>query len=618
MKIRRGIALWALAGAAMTVVPIVTAAPVAASSKPEIVASGLDNPEKLTFGPDGVDGPQLYIAEAGTGGTPNADHSNCIPAGDEGTEMCYGDTGGVRILELGDGDLLNGVVGLPSLGSPDSTEGSSGPTDVAVADDGTIYAVMSLGTDPNERDQAGAPFTNLGTIYRQGPTDSFPTKFADVAAFERDNDPDKNEPRDPSDTEPTTDSNPFAMTMTGDGRLLVADAGANDVVSVDGQGAVSLVTALPFRMVDAPPFLGAPPGTQIPMQPVPTAVEIVPPANPTGPDQIYVGQLTGFPFPPGGANIYKVNGNTDLHHNLDVAYSGLTNVVDTAIAPDGTVYALEFASDGLLNGDPRAALIQIRPDGTRKAILNSEDLTVPGGVAVGPDGNVYVSNCSLCGLGQGTVIKVDPRVARDDATASACDPTTVPGTTLEDITQDHHRESIECVKFWGIMNGKTATEFGPLVQLTRGEAATTVARVMEAAGYALPANPPNAFADDDSSKHAHRIDQLASIGVIHGYADGTYRPEDPVNRGQIASLVVRAYDLIANTTLSGPDAFGDDHDSGHEADINAAAAQGWVNGVGNGNFGPFGPANRDQVASIVARVLSTLVDNHKATVPHAP
>ena len=293
-------------------------------------------------------------------------------------------------------------------------------------------------------------------------------------------------------------------------------------------------------------------------------------------------------------------------------------MIDTAIAPDGTVYALEFASDGLLNGDPRAALIQIRPDGTRKAILNSEDLTAPGGVAIGPDGNVYVSNCSLCGAGQGTVIKVDPRVARDDATASACDPKTVPGTNFDDITQNHHREAIECVKFWGIMNGKTATEFGPRIQLTRGEAATTIANVMEAAGYMLPANPPNAFPDDDSSKHAHRIDQLAAIGVIHGYSDGTYRPEDPVNRGQIASLVVRSYDLIANTTLTGPDAFADDQDSGHEADINAAAAQGWVNGVGNGNFGPFGPAYRDQVASIVARVLSTLVDNHKATVPHTP
>ena len=615
LNFRRAISYFALSGAAMTVVPIVTATPVAASSAPEIVASGLDNPEKIAFGPDGPDGPQLYIAEAGTGGAPNADHSNCIPAGDEGQESCYGETGGVRVLELGDGDLINVMVNLPSLGT---SEGASGPVDVAVADDGTIYTVISMGADPNQRDQAGAPFTNLGTIYKQGPNDTDATKFADVGAFERDNDPDKNEPRDPSDTEPTTDSNPYAMTMTGDGRLLVADAGGHDVVAVASNGAVSLVSALPFREVDAPPELGAPPGTKIPMQPVPTAVDVVPSQlpPPIGTDQIYIGQLTGFPFPVGAATVYTVNSNSDLHNNLDAALPGLTNVVDFTIAPDGTMYALEFASNGLLSDTPTPALIQIRTDGTRKTLLSGEDLQVPGGVAVGPDGMVYVSNCSLCGAGAGTIIKVDPTKARDTAIASACDPVSVPGSNFDDITQDHHREAIECLNWWGLVQGKTDTTFDPHAQVTRGQAASTVARLMEAAGYALPENPPNRFPDDDNSVHAHRIDQLAAVGVIGGFSDGTFRPDDPVNRGQIASLIVRAYNTVTSSSLAGaPDAFSDDTDSGHETDINAAAARHWVNGVGGGKYNPFGAATRDQVSSIIARVLSTLVDDGKATPP---
>jgi hypothetical protein len=83
----------------------------------------------------------------------------------------------------------------------------------------------------------------------------------------------------------------------------------------------------------------------------------------------------------------------------------------------------------------------------------------------------------------------------------------------------------------------------------------------------------------------------------------------------VASLLVRAYEKISGTTISGPDAFGDDHDSGHEADINAAAAKNWVNGVGGGNYNPSGTTARDQMASIVARALSTLVDDGKATPP---
>src|SRR3954451_18816432 len=184
-------------------------------------------------------------------GEPNADHSNCIPAGDEGAESCYGDTGSVTKV---DGDAQTRVVqGLPSLASE---EGASGPQDVAVGDDGTVYAVMGLGADPNERDSAGDPFTNLGTVFSQGPAESEPTLFADIAAFERDNDPDADAPRDPQDTDPTTDSNPYAITMAPDGSLLVADAGGNDVVSVDGTGQVSLLTVLPYSESDAPDFLG--------------------------------------------------------------------------------------------------------------------------------------------------------------------------------------------------------------------------------------------------------------------------------------------------------------------------------------------------------------------------
>ena len=627
MRFRRGIAFGALAGAVMTATPVVavvTSTPAAAASKPEVVASGLDGPEKLTFGPDG----KLYVAEAGTGGQPNADHSNCAPNPEGEGEACYGETGRVTKIDVSTGDPTHVITGLGSISSGD--EGSSGPVDVAVADDGTIYVLNSLGVDPNFRDQLGAPFTNLGTIFKQGPSDTAPSQFADIGAFERDNDPDKDEPRDPSDPSPTTDSNPYAMVMKSDGTLLVADAGGNDVLGVDAQGAVTLVSALPFRMVDPPPFIVCqegqtqdcvPPGQQIPMQPVPTAVELVPsqvPA-PIGSDTIYIGQLTGFPFPVRGSNIYTVNSNADPHDNLDVAFEGLTNVIDVAIGADGTVYALEIASEGLLAGTPEnpfsPALIEIRPDGTQKVLLNGQDLSAPGGVAVGSDGMLYVTNCALCGPGAGSVIKVDPTVARDPATASACDPATVTGTNFEDITQDFHHEAIECVNFWGVMQGEAESIFGPRLEVTRGEAATIVARIMEAAGYTLPDNPPNKFPDDDNSVHAHRIDQLAEIGVIQGLPDGKFHPDDPVNRGQIASLFVRAYNKISGGTISGTDAFGDDTNSGHEADINAAAAKQWVNGVGGGNFNPFGAALRDQIASIAARVLSTLVDDGKATPP---
>ena len=71
-------------------------------------------------------------------------------------------------------------------------------------------------------------------------------------------------------------------------RTVVADAGANALLQVRIDGRTTALATFPNRMVDAPPFLGLPPGTQIPMDAVPTTVTV-------GPDgAYYVGQLTGF------------------------------------------------------------------------------------------------------------------------------------------------------------------------------------------------------------------------------------------------------------------------------------------------------------------------------------
>ena len=61
-------------------------------------------------------------------------------------------------------------------------------------------------------------------------------------------------------------------------------------------GAISVAALLPFGSAAAPEMPGGPPpGTMIPVDPVPTSVV-------RGPDgSAYVGQLTGFPFVPGAA-----------------------------------------------------------------------------------------------------------------------------------------------------------------------------------------------------------------------------------------------------------------------------------------------------------------------------
>jgi hypothetical protein len=140
--------------------------------------------------------------------------------------------------------------------------------------------------------------------------------------------------------------------------------------------------------VDAPPFLGLPPGTQIPMQSVPTAVA-------EGPDGwLYAGELTGFPFPVGGARVYRIapqGGVPQVHA------SGFTNIVDLAFDARGTLYVLQigdgFAGPG---GPPLRApgkLIRVNADGSRSVV--QDGLFYPGGLAIGPDGAAYVTNFGI-------------------------------------------------------------------------------------------------------------------------------------------------------------------------------------------------------------------------------
>ena len=139
------------------------------------------------------------------------------------------------------------------------------------------------------------------------------------------------------------DSNPFGLAFDGVDAL-VADAGGNDVLRVKPDGTITVEAVFPATMVGPPPFITLPPG-QIPMQAVPTSVEF------DADGDIHVSQLTGFPFVVGAANIWSVSGGTATPE-----HTGFTNIIDHAVADDGTVYVLEFASNGLLSLTDRRLL----------------------------------------------------------------------------------------------------------------------------------------------------------------------------------------------------------------------------------------------------------------------
>jgi hypothetical protein len=185
------------------------------------------------------------------------------------------------------------------------------------------------------------------------------------------------------------DSDPFGI-LALPSKQIVADAGGNDLLEISANGSIRTLAVFPNQMAPAP---GS--GTLIPAEPVPTTVA-------WGPDgSYYVGQLTGFPFQPSSANVYRVpaNGGTPT-----VALSGFTNITSIAFGPDGSLYVLEISKNGLLSQNPLGALIKVQPDGTRTELAAGQ-LFMPGGVVVTSSGAVYVTNWSVL-PGGGQVLRV--------------------------------------------------------------------------------------------------------------------------------------------------------------------------------------------------------------------
>ena len=213
-------------------------------------------------------------------------------------------------------------------------------------------------------------------------------------------------------------------------------------------------------------------------------------------------------------------------------------------------------------------------------------------------------------------------VAASTVTARAindsCPAGRFPANRFRDVSSTNtHRTAIDCIAWWGITQGRSGgTIYDPGAGVRRDEMAAFLARLVEGSQGTLPASPPDAFSDDETSAHELSINKLAAVGIVLGGTDGLFRPENGVNREQMATFLVRAYEYrSAKTLAAGSNYFPDDNTSSHEPNINKAAGAGFTGGRADGTYGPRLRVQRDQMASFLARVLDLLVEEGTARTP---
>lgn len=146
--------------------------------------------------------------------------------------------------------------------------------------------------------------------------------------------------------------------------------------------------------------------------------------------------------------------------------------------------------------------------------------------------------------------------------------------------------------------------FGPARNMTRAEVTTMFARLLTEQIEA-DKTYTNTFNDVPSSYWAaNYIGYMQQFGIVTGFSDGSFRPNAPVTRAQFAAIASRFEKLTEGTK-----SFTDVPSTYWAAKyINFAATRGWVTGYADGTFRPANPITRAEVAAVTCRLLERTAD----------
>ena len=163
-----------------------------------------------------------------------------------------------------------------------------------------------------------------------------------------------------------------------------------------------------------------------------------------------------------------------------------------------------------------------------------------------------------------SVLVAAPAVAAEDppepsytATFDAC--ADAPSSGFTDVLAGNSNAGdIDCVAYYGITKGTSATTYSPKMRVTREHMALFLTRLAGRVGIPMVSDPDDAgFTDTGelSPTSQTAINQLAGLEITKGTSETTYSPADSVTRGQMALFIARLMDQMVVMT-DGTDDYG--------------------------------------------------------------
>ena len=177
-----------------------------------------------------------------------------------------------------------------------------------------------------------------------------------------------------------------------------------------------------------------------------------------------------------------------------------------------------------------------------------------------------------------------------------------------DIREWYH-EYVDYVISNGLMNGYGDGIFGPDDDLSRAMLAEILFRLEGS----VPVNYLMQYDDVPAEEwYTEAVRWAASEGIVNGYGDGLYGPDDPITREQLAAILYR-YEQSKDGGFTGNWMFRLDFTDAADISDWAYEAMCWcsmndiVEGKGDGILDPKGKATRAEVAAMLMRFLSRLM-----------
>lgn len=180
-----------------------------------------------------------------------------------------------------------------------------------------------------------------------------------------------------------------------------------------------------------------------------------------------------------------------------------------------------------------------------------------------------------------------------------------PGTTITDVEVPLTAPGLNAVDHFDYIKGyENGTMVRPGANITRAEVATIFFRLMTKEFRSENWSTENSFSDvSDSIWYNNAISTCAKAGILSGYPDGTFRPNQSITREEFAAIAAR----FASDEVPSGGMFSDIAGRWSEHDIERAAAMGWIKG-NNGKFRPTEPITRAEVITTVNRMLDRVPD----------